>query len=140
MEKYNIEIGEDPNHVAHLLEDELYKLNSEKINQYDGELFSRVVRNNRKEIIAGIAGWKWAGICEITQFWVRAESRNNGIGKMLLDAAEAEARSKGCSTILVRSYSFQAPHYYEKHGYKTQFLLEDFPKGYSYYILTKELR
>jgi ribosomal protein S18 acetylase RimI-like enzyme len=58
---------------------------------------------------------------------------------MLLEAAEVEAKSKGCLTILVRSYSFQAPQFYERHGYKIEHILNGFPEGYSYYILQKGL-
>jgi GNAT superfamily N-acetyltransferase len=62
------------------------------------------------------------------------------LGSILLEAAEEEAKSKGCLIILIRSYSFQAPHFYEKHGYKKQLIVSDFPRGYEYYILTKEIR
>src|SRR5262245_59167075 len=109
MQKYQMEIGTDPYSVIQLLEDKIYEYNSKKINEDNGLLFSRLVRDENKSIIAGVAGWTWASICEITQLWVDVNSRKNGIGKMLLDAAELEAKSKGCQSILVRSYSFQAP-------------------------------
>ncbi len=137
--KYCIELGIDSPQVIQLLEDRIYEYNSTKINKDDGCLFSRIVRDENKDIIAGIAGWTWASICEITQLWVDENVRKNGIGKMLLEAAEAEAKSKGCFTILVRSYSFQAPHFYERYGYSIEYILNDFPKGYSYYILTKRI-
>lgn len=136
---YSIEFGNDNQEVIQLLEDKIYEHNSTKLNKDDGRLFSRIVRDENKEIIAGIAGWTWANACEITQFWVHQNVRNNGIGKMLLQAAEAEAKSKGCVTILVKSYSFQAPHFYERHGYTIEHILNGFPRGYSYYMLAKRI-
>ena len=137
--KYRIEPGVDSQQLIELLEDRIYEHNSSAINKYDGHLFSQIVKDENKEIIAGIAGWTWAGICEITQLWVSEGHRENGIGKVLLEAAEAEAKSKGCLRILVRSYSFQAPHFYEKYGYEVQHIQAGFPEGYNYYVLIKRI-
>jgi hypothetical protein len=73
-----------------------------------------------------------------TNVWPTVEAPN-GIGKMLLEAAETEAKSKGCVSILVRSYSFQAPHFYERYGYEVQHIVNGFPNGYNYYILLKRI-
>jgi ribosomal protein S18 acetylase RimI-like enzyme len=137
--KYCIEFGTDSQQVIQLLEDKIYEHNSTEVNKDDGCFFSRIVRDESKDIIGGIAGWTWARVCEITQLWVDENVRKNGIGKILLEAAEAEAKSKGCLAILVRSYSFQAPHFYEKNGYKIEHILNGFPQGYSYYILRKRI-
>jgi len=56
-----------------------------------------------------------------------------------LKAAEEEAKNKNCSIILIKTYEFQAPGFYEKNGYKIQQLIEDFPKGYKYFTLTKAI-
>lgn len=134
---YFIETVTEPAHIIQLLEDKIYQHNSIVLNKDDGRLFSKIVRDEHGNIIAGIGGWTWAGICEITQLWVDETVRKNGIGKMLLEAAEAEAKSKACNSILVRSYSFQAPLFYQKNGYKVAHVMPDFPEGYSYFILTK---
>jgi ribosomal protein S18 acetylase RimI-like enzyme len=125
--------------VIEWLEERLYEHNAAQLGRYDGALFSRVVRDENNTIIGGVAGWTWASVCEITQLWVHAPSRANGIGRALLEAAEGEAQSKGCATILVRSASYQAPHFYEKHGYRPAWVLKDFPPGSDYYILLKKL-
>ncbi len=136
---YRIEAGVDSQQIIQLLEDKIYEYNAGKTKVADGNLFSRIVRDANNEIIAGIAGWTWAGICEITQLWAHENVRNEGLGKMLLEAAEAEAKSKGCHAIMVRSFSFQAPHFYEKYGFKADHLIMDFPEGYHYYILLKRV-
>jgi len=139
MTKYKMEVGENAEQIMKFLEDKIYEHNSSAINKSDGAFFSRIVRDENDEIIAGIAGWTWASACKITQLWVGENARKNRIGTLLLMAAETEAKSKGCLTIMVESYSFQAPHFYERHGYKITHMLNDFPPGYDYYILSKRI-
>lgn len=136
---YYIESGADPQQVIQLLEDKIYDYNSAQIDRNDGQLFCKVVRDENNNIVAGIAGWTWADACEITQLWVDEKVSKKGIGEMLLEVAEEEAKSKGCIVILVKTYSFQAPLFYEKHGYKTAYVINEFPKGHHYYALTKTL-
>lgn len=135
--EYRIESAKDPQRVIQFLEDKIYEHNSSAIQVDDGRLFALVINN--ENIVAGISGWTWASACEITNLWVDAEERKKGVGKELLAAAEAQARSCGCHTILIRSYSFQAPNFYEKHGFKIEIKIQDFPEGHYYYILTKRL-
>jgi GNAT superfamily N-acetyltransferase len=137
--KYKIESKPDEPGIIQLLDDKIYEYNSNRLQQYDGHLFSKLVRDKTDEVIGGIAGWTWAGACEVTLLWVHKNMRGNGIGKMLLHAAEQEAKNTGCVMILIRSYSFQAPEFYKKNGYKVESVLDGFPTGYSYYTLTKAL-
>ena len=52
-------------------------------------------------------------------------------------SAEQEARLHGCKVILLSSYSFQAPEFYQKHGYELAWQLNDFPPGHQYCYLVK---
>jgi predicted N-acetyltransferase YhbS len=56
-----------------------------------------------------------------------------------LDAAEQEARVRGCQIIMLESYSFQAPGFYQKHGYELAYQLQDFPPGPQNNFLVKRL-
>jgi len=49
--------------------------------------------------------------------WVRADSRKEGWGGRMLEAAENLARDRGCRQLLVSSFTFQAPDFYRRHGY-----------------------
>ncbi|AEW01085.1 hypothetical protein A4D02_14075 [Niastella koreensis] len=136
---FKIEVSEDPVETIGFLEEKIYEYNSLEINKSDGAFFSRVIRSDKGVIVGGVAGWTWAGACEVTHLWVDKSMRNNGVGKLLLEAAGTEAKSKGCSTILIKSYEFQAPHFYEKYGYKIEYIQKNFPPGFNYYILTKRI-
>ena len=62
--QYRVETAQDPQHVIQVLEEKLYEHNSGRIDKRDGGHFARVVRGDKGTIIAGIAGWTWAGACE----------------------------------------------------------------------------
>ncbi|HEY6900170.1 MAG TPA: GNAT family N-acetyltransferase, partial [Puia sp.] len=136
---YRIDAGSAPEQIIAMLEEKLYEHNSKRIGKGGGDLFCRVVRSSGDEIIGGVAGWIWAGACEISQLWVDERVRGEGIGQLLLGAAEEEARSRGGVTVLIRSFSFQAPQFYVKNGYRVEHVIDDFPPGYRYYILMKAI-
>jgi ribosomal protein S18 acetylase RimI-like enzyme len=138
-EDYKIITEPDPGEAISILEERIYEYNSEKVSCTDGLNFAQIIRNAKNEIIAGIGGWTWNGACEITQLWVNENHREKGFGKKLLGFAEGQAQQKNCSIMLVKSYSFQAPEFYQKHGYKVEHILENFPRGHNYYTLTKRL-
>jgi GNAT superfamily N-acetyltransferase len=49
--------------------------------------------------------------------WVHPDHRKDGWGGNILAAAEEEARQRGCDRARVSSFTFQAPGFYQKHGY-----------------------
>jgi GNAT superfamily N-acetyltransferase len=139
VQQFSVEPGDDTGSVISFLEDRLYEHNSRETGRDDGRLFSNVVRDSKGDIIAGVAGWTWATACEITQLWVSQGVRNKGIGKLLLQAAEDRARDQNCMKVLVRTYSFQAPHFYEKYGYKIEHVMDNFPEAHRHYTLVKSI-
>ena len=79
------------------------------------------------DLAAGVSGWTWGVAAGIGMTWVREEARGEGLGTRLLDAFEAEARSRGCTHVFVTSFTFQAPGFYERHGYREIFRWEGVP-------------
>jgi GNAT superfamily N-acetyltransferase len=69
------------------------------------------------ELIAGLSGWTWGTCAGIGMVWVREDSRKAGWGGAMLEAAEDVARRRACRQILVSSFTFQAPSFYQGHGY-----------------------
>lgn len=121
------------------LEDRLYEYNSRQVGRDDGGLFEFLIRNEKQAIVAGLAGWTWAGACEIQSLWVHPDLRGQGYGGQLMAAAEQEARTRGCQVIMLTSYSFQAPGFYQKLGYELAWQLEDFPPGHRHCVLVKRI-
>lgn len=123
----------------HFLDDRIYDYNVATTGRGDGSEFSITIRDDGDNILAGIAGWSWAQACEITLLWVHADHRQAGHGSRLLEAAETEVSKRGCKTIVVRSYDFQAPAYYQKHGYAIHDTIDDFPAGHRQVTLIKRI-
>jgi ribosomal protein S18 acetylase RimI-like enzyme len=62
-----------------------------------------------------------------------------GGGRQLLLMAEAEARKRGCSNATLNAFSFQAPEFYRKFGYRIVATIESLPEGHRQYTLVKDL-
>jgi N-acetylglutamate synthase-like GNAT family acetyltransferase len=119
------------------LEDRIYEFNSSQTGQDDGQLFAFFVKNDQQEIVAGVTGWTWAQACEIRSLWVHPDWRGQGHGRSLLESAEQEALEQKCKVILIISYDFQSPAFYQKFGYKIAWQLNDFPPGHQNCYLVK---
>lgn len=79
------------------------------------------------ELAAGLSGWTWGVAAGIGMTWVRESSRGAGLGSRLLEAFESEARTRGCTHVFVTSFTFQAPGFYERHGYVELFRWDGVP-------------
>ena len=51
--------------------------------------------------------------------------------------AEEEARGRACKYVFLDTFSFQAPEFYKKHGYKEKFVLEEYPLEGKRHYFTK---
>ena len=121
------------------LEDRIYEFNSAETGITDGEWLAIFVRDDDHRIVAGICGNTWGGCAEIRQFWVEESRRKQGLGTRLLEAAEKEARRRGCRQMLLMTFSFQAPAFYAKHGFQVIAVVDDHPQGYKNLLLRKRL-
>ena len=93
--------------------------------------------NNRK--MAGLTGETFGNWLCIQYLFVAEHLRREGVGSKLLKAAEQEALRRGCRYAFVDTFSFQAPMFYKKHGYKEAFTLNDYPYTGKRHYYTKEL-
>lgn len=78
-------------------------------------------------LAGGLSGWSWGVAAGIGMTWVRADARGTGVGSRLLAAFEDEARQRGCTHVFVTSFTFQAPGFYERHGYREIFRWQGVP-------------
>ena len=131
-------IDATPDDVQYL-EDRIYEFNAGATGIADGELLTFVVRD-RERIVAGICGNTWGGIGELRQFWVEERQRHQGLGTKLLRAAEQEARRRGCTQIVLMTFSFQAPAFYERHGFEVVATIDNHPVGYRNSLMRKRLK
>jgi GNAT superfamily N-acetyltransferase len=135
---YVIEDEPSPQDVR-ALEDGLYRYNVQQTARGDGRWLATFVRDDNGAVMAGLSGWTWAGWLKIANLWVREDLRRHGHGTSLLAAAENEARARGCSRATLDTYSFQAPDFYQRFGYKIVAAVDDFPPRHKHYTLVKDL-
>lgn len=88
-------------------------------------------------LVGGLLGETGRGFLYVDLFWVAPETRHAGLGSRLLQAAEAEARRRGCHSAWLDTYDFQARPFYEKHGYVLFGTLNGFAGGHARYYLVK---
>ena len=121
------------------LEDRLHDFNVESTGYRDARDLSCFLRDARGTLVAGIDGYTWGGYAHVGLLWVSGPFRGKGLGRRLLEAAEAEARERGCTSIVLSSHEFQAPSFYAKFGYRLVGATEDTPVGYREFHLQKSL-
>jgi GNAT superfamily N-acetyltransferase len=120
------------------LAERLYEFNVAATGIDDGEwLVASIEQDGRT--IAALSGNTWGGCCEVDNVWVEEAARGRGLGRALLEAAETEARRRGCVQIVLSTHSFQAPLFYEKLGFKRIGAVPDRPRGYQNLIYLKRL-
>jgi GNAT superfamily N-acetyltransferase len=120
------------------LEDRIYEFNSTATGIANGEWLAFFVREQNR-IVGGICGNTWGGTCEVRQFWVEQSQRGRGLGTALFHAAEREAQRRGCTQIVLITFSFQAPAFYERHGFEVLATIEDHPRGHRNLLMRKRL-
>lgn len=103
----------------------------------------KVLRVFARDVDGGLVGGLLADTywhyLEIHKLWVSEAHRRRGHATRLLEAAEAEARRRGCHHALLDTFSFQAPGFYQKLGYGEFGRLEEFGGEYSRHYLHKRL-
>ncbi|MBX9805513.1 MAG: GNAT family N-acetyltransferase [Alphaproteobacteria bacterium] len=91
---------------------------------------------------------KRVGCIVVRLFWgqlhikylvVNESCRGQGIGRRLVEQACDYAKERGCHFVFVETLSFQAPEFYNKLGFKVDFVRHGYDKGASFYYLKREL-
>jgi GNAT superfamily N-acetyltransferase len=90
------------------------------------------------EVIGGAVGRTWGACCELQQLWVEEPSRGRGIGSRLVREFEQRAAARGCSTVYLETFSFQAPARYRSLGYEFKVELHGFAPGVVKYVMVRE--
>ncbi|WP_348748221.1 GNAT family N-acetyltransferase [Pseudomonas rhodesiae] len=92
-----------------------------------------------QQIVGGISGKTTLGMAFLDLFHLPDSLRGAGLGRQLLHAFEDEARRRGCRQAVLYTLSFQAPGFYEKHGWVRFGEIPCDPSGSSRVFLSKTL-
>ncbi len=138
-DEYRIESVDDFQPAQEIIHEGLYRFNV----QYVGDARARRVcfglYDRNREVVGGVTGelyWSWL---YVDRLWLREDVRGRGYGQQLLARIEEEARQYGARAVYLDTFSFQAPEFYKRRGYRVFGVLKDFPPGFQRIFLTKEL-
>ncbi|MEM7018022.1 MAG: GNAT family N-acetyltransferase [Pseudomonadota bacterium] len=97
------------------------------------------IRDEQDVLMGGIAGRTWGQCLEIQYLWIHDELRGQGHGVKLIQALEQEALVRQCYSVVVDTFSFQAPGLYQKLGYEVLGVIDGYPDDIQKVFLKKHL-
>ncbi|MBE5976800.1 MAG: GNAT family N-acetyltransferase [Paenibacillaceae bacterium] len=119
--------------------DGLLEYNLERIEDKNPRDLGIYLADETGRKIAGLIGSTHGNWLFVKYLWVSKELRGKQIGSKILKQAEETAKERGCKYSFLDTFSFQAPLFYKKHGYKEVFTLENYPVTGKRYYFTKNL-
>jgi len=84
----------------------------------DAKPLNFFIRDDDGEIFGGLLGFTYWDFFAIDIFWLNESVRGQGFGGKMLHIAEQKAVERGCTTVHLDTFEFQAPLFYEKYGFE----------------------
>lgn len=129
----------DPQAEA-VVADGLAAFNKAAFGRVDAQTLDVVVRDDDSgEIVGGLLGHSSLGLFFLDLFYLPQHLRGAGLGSRIITLAEDEARRRGCAAVFVYTVTFQAPGFYERHGYRRFGEIACPPAGATRIFLSKTL-
>jgi GNAT superfamily N-acetyltransferase len=95
--------------------------------------------DNSGEPVGGLLGHTSYRLFFLDLFYLPETLRGSGMGSRMIRLAENEARRRGCTAAVVYTVTFQAPAFYERHGYRRFGEVDCPPDGATRIFLSKSL-
>ena len=118
----------------------LREFNSTYVGEYPA---TEHIRLNARETDGSVVGGIRAVVAlywlRVEVLWVDEDARGRGIGSRLLAEAERLAREMGARNAALETFEWQAPRFYQKHGYEEVARLEGYVKDFYLALMKKAL-
>ena len=99
-----------------------------------------VARNDTGELVGGLFAATSMSWLKVDIMAVREDHRRRGVGALMLHAAEAEARRRGCKYCFLDTMDYQAPEFYRRCGYDVVGSIADWDShNHTKFYFTKQL-
>lgn len=98
-----------------------------------------IIHDENKKTIAALVGILMYGVFYIKLLWVDEKHRKCGLGSQLMAAAEAHAKKNNCTYITVDTFSWQGVEFYQKLGFKNEFIYDGYDNDSQFYFFRKKL-
>jgi predicted N-acetyltransferase YhbS len=113
--------------------------NAEHFRPSDIATLDVLLRDDSGDPVGGLLGHTSFGLFFLDLFYLPEGLRRAGLGSRIIGLAEDEARRRGCTAVVVYTVTFQAPGFYERHGYRRFGEIACPPDGATRIFLTKPL-
>jgi len=97
------------------------------------------VRSASGSVLGGLILQSYWKESYVELLWLSERARRLGAGRRLMQEAERRARRRGSLLMHLNTYSFQAPGFYEKLGFKRFGGMQGSPAGESRHFYVKRL-
>ena len=119
--------------------DSLIAFNDAKAGDSGYRPIAFAVEDERGRMTGGLSGATAYGWLFIELLFVPESLRGQGVGTELIRRAEAEAVARGCHSVWLDTFEFQARGFYERLGYTCFGELANYPTG-SRFFMSKRLQ
>ncbi len=96
------------------------------------------VRDKDGEVVGGLWGYSHYGFLFV-ELLALGEAKGQGLGRRVMELAEAEARRRDLVGIWLDTWTFQAPDFYPKFGFVECGRITDYPPGHDRIFFVKRL-
>ncbi len=141
MKDFVLTVTDTPSERAKdVIERGLNGYNAEQAGYWDWRALAVVASDPKtSEVLGGILGRTSLGLLFIDLVFLPDSLRGTGLGGRILEMAEVEGRERGCRRAVLYTISFQAPGFYERHGWREFGRIPCEPPGTARVFMTKEL-
>src|SRR5262252_6650124 len=137
---FKLEVHDDvPADLARIIDEGLGEENERAAFMGDVQSLACFARDASGEVIGGTVGRTWGECCQLQQLWVTPLARRTGVGTRLVQRFEEYARTRGCRTFYLDTFSFQAPAFYRKLGYTPVLEIAGFAPDIVHYTMMRRL-
>ena len=128
-----------PDEVA-LISDDLDQFNIDVTDIKDRRPLAVLVKDpDTDRVLGGMTGRTSLGLMFVDLFYLPKSLRGAGLGSRILRMAEEEGKRRGCRAAVLYTINFQAPGFYQRHGWEVFGEVPCDPPGTSRIFMTKRL-
>lgn len=115
-------------------------LNEETSQYKEAYPFAFFIKNENKEIIGGANGFVIFEAIYTEQLWIKKEYRSHGYGTKIMDKIHEHGKNESCKIATLQTMTFlNTQNFYEKLGYKADYIRKGYVDGSSCIFMKKDL-
>jgi len=126
--------------VARRVRAGLIAYNSKRAGRPDYRPLVLSARDAKGRMVGGLTGQLYWNALYVELLWVEEGARKSGVGAGLMREAERRARRARKELIYLNTYSFQAPGFYRRLGFRSFGRIRNYPRGASRIFFVKMLK